>query len=87
MEGIKEIQELLLGLKDVAVAVKQVMKDGKVDMGDIPILLGLLTKVSDLTNAVAGINQIPAEVKDLTGDEINTLVQQVLAAVAEVKAA
>lgn len=86
-KGIKEISELIAGLELVAVAAKKIGADGKVNMADIPVAVEVLTKMSALVAAVDGINQLPAEVKDLSGEEAQELLTLLLAAVRNVKAA
>lgn len=85
--GIKELSELIVGLKDLAVTVKQVFKDGKVDLSDLALVVGLIAQSSDLVAAVQGVDQIPAEFKDLSGDEVQTLITELLTAYAAFKAA
>lgn len=84
--GIKQCLELLEGIKVLAVDVKKVLADGKVDLKDLPVLMELLTQFSVLTAAVDGIDQIPAESKDLSSEEIAVLVDKVLEIVKIVKA-
>lgn len=87
MAGIKEISELLKGLELVAVQAKKVLADGKVNALDLPVLMELIAKVDVLASAVKGVEQIPAEAKDINLDEAKELVAAVLALVAAVKAA
>lgn len=85
--GIKELSELIVGLKDLAVTVKQVFKDGKVDLSDLALVVGLIAQSSDLVAAVQGVDQIPAEFKDLSGEEVQTLITELLTAYAAFKSA
>lgn len=86
-KSIKELLELLEGVKLLGVAGKKVFADGKIDMADLPLALGLLQKLSVLSAAVQGADQLVAEVKDLSADEANQLVLKVLELAAAIKAA
>ncbi|MBX3017984.1 MAG: hypothetical protein KF767_08850 [Bdellovibrionaceae bacterium] len=86
-KGIKELKELLEGLALLGVAGKKIMADGKVNLADLPVVIGLVQDASVLTAAVQGTNEIPAEVKDLSAEEAQELLGLVLAIAARVKAA
>lgn len=86
-KSIKECLELLEGIKILAVETKKVLADGKVDLADLPVLMTLLTQFSKLSAAVEGIDQIPAEAKDLSSEEITALVDKVLEIVKVIKGA
>ena len=86
-KGIKEVMELLAGLEVVAVAAKKALADGKVNLEDAKVLFDLIDKLAVLVEAVKGADQIPAEVKDLTGEELQAIAAKVLQVVASVKAA
>lgn len=85
--GIKETLELLQGIKDIAVDAKKVLKDGAVNLADLPIAMELLGQLGELSAAVQGVDQVVAEVKDLDAGEINQIVAKVLEIAAAVKAA
>lgn len=85
MTGIKESLELLNGIKLLVVDVKKVFADGKINLADLPVAMELLGQLNELTEAAKGIGQIPAEMKDLTGEEINQLVAKVFEIVAAAK--
>lgn len=87
MTGIQESLELLEGVKLLVVETKTVLKDGKIDFADLPVLLDLLSNLSVLSKAVQGVGQVPTELKDLSPDEINQLMLKVLEIVNAVKAA
>lgn len=86
-KGIKETLELIDGLKLLAVTGKKVAADGKLSLGDAGALMGLLGKLGDLGKAVSGVDQVPAEVKDLSPEELEQIGAKVLELVAAVKAA
>lgn len=85
--GIKESLELLDGLKILAIDVKKVLADGKVSIADLPVAMELLGQLGVLTSAIQGVDQILTEAKDLSPEEINTLVAKVFEVVAAFKAA
>lgn len=87
MEGIKEIKELIAGVQMLAVAVKKIAADGKVDIVDLPIVIDALSKFSVLVAAVEGVGSVPAEIKDIDGAEAQELLNQILTAAAAIKAA
>ncbi|HLB42013.1 MAG TPA: hypothetical protein VJN02_04000 [Gammaproteobacteria bacterium] len=86
-KGIKESLELIAGLKELGLAGKSVMADGKVDLKDSAVLIGLLPKYQILIDAFAGLGDIPAEAKDLSQEELLMLVGALFAAAKEVKGA
>lgn len=85
--AIKETMELLEGIKDLALDAKKVMADGKIDVADLPVAMDILGQLGTLSAAVEGVDQVLPELKDLSADEINTVVAKVLEIVAAVKAA
>lgn len=85
--GIKEIVELLEGVKLLGINGKKVMADGKVDFSDFPVVLELLKQYATLVEAVKGLDQVPAEVKDLSADEAQVILAKVVEIVAALKAA
>lgn len=87
MAGIKESLEVLEGVKALGVAAKKVLADKKVNLADLPVLLGLVQDFSTITQAVQGADQVVVEVKDLTLDEANQLIAKVMEVVNAIKAA
>jgi hypothetical protein len=85
--GIKESLELLDGVKALLVDGKKIMADGKVSFADLPVLFDLMQQAGILTAAFQGLNDVPAEVKDLTAEEANQLLAKVLEVVAGLRAA
>lgn len=79
--------ELLDGVKILGVFGKKVGADGKVDLTDLPLLIELAQKSSDFAKAVEGLDQIPAEIKDIDAVEAQELVMKIFAIIAEIKAA
>ena len=85
MKGIKEILELIAGLKELGLLAKAVLKDGKVGLDDLPLLASLLAKQSVLVAALEGLSELQEEVKDLSLDEGIQLVQALAQAAKDVK--
>ncbi len=86
MADIKETLELLDGVKKLGVGIKKVLADGKLNLADLPVLIGLIQDFPTLTAAAQGADQIPTEIKDLTMAEANQLVAKVMEVVAAIKA-
>lgn len=64
--GIKELKEALkLAIEGVKAGIK-VAEDKKVDLADLPHVMGLLMFVGP---GLEGIDKIPAELMDLNGEE------------------
>lgn len=87
VKGIKECMEVLEGFKVIGVAGKRVFADGKISFADLSIILGLLNNFSKVNAAIAGVEQIPLELKDLSQEEANLLLAKILEVVAALKAA
>ena len=81
VDSNKEITELIAGLVVVALAIKEVMKDGKVDVKDLPQVIALVQKQTVLMEAAKGVSDI--KLKELN---IALVLTQVIAAVQEVRA-
>lgn len=72
MMGVKETGELLIWVAKAGSVVGAALEDGKVDLADLPKLIGILPGAP---TALMGINQIPAELKDMDAAEAAMLVQ------------
>lgn len=86
-KGIQETLEILQAVKDLAVDAKKVLADGTVSLADLPVAMNLFSQIGDLTKAIQGASEVPAELKDLSADELNQIGVAVLEIVAAVKAA
>jgi len=86
-KGLKELKEVLVGLEKVALLAKAALKDGKIDLGDLSLLAGLLSSQAELSAAIAGFDEAVLEAKDLSADEAMELAGLLLAALKRVKAA
>ncbi len=87
MTGIKEILELITGLKDLAIIGKGVMKDGKFDLQDLAVLGELLSKHNELVAAFSGLADLTVEFKEVDITEATQLISAIFEAAREVKAA
>lgn len=81
VDSNKEVTELIAGLVVVALAVKEVMKDGKVDAKDLPQVIALVQKQAVLIAAAKGVSEV--KIKEL---DIALVLTQVIAAIQEVRA-
>lgn len=86
-KGIKELLEAIKGITLLGVETKKIMKDGKVNLDDITSLQRLFEQKQTIFDAVEGVKEIPAEAKDLSAAEVVALVQALLDAFKEIKAA
>lgn len=86
-QGIKQTLEALESLAVLAKAVKEVAKDGKVNISDLSVLMSLLNNMSVFVAGIQGADKIGDEIKDLDGDEAKELVVRVGEIVASIKAA
>lgn len=87
MAGVKEIKELLEGVKVLGIQTKKVLADGKVSLTDLPVLIEVFQNYQVLVDAVQGADQIPNEVKDLDGTEAQEVLAKVLEVANAIKAA
>lgn len=76
-KDIKETKELFAGLALVAKATKKIAEDKKVDGNDIPHVIDLAKDAPILIAAVDGIKEVPAELKDLSKEELLELIMLV----------
>jgi len=86
-EGTKELKELLVSLKDIAVFAKKVAADKKVNLEDLPALVDLAKNMDEVLAGFDGLNKIPDEVKDIDEAEAMELLAALLKLIKEVKAA
>lgn len=75
MADIKETKELVVAIGSLVGGIMKALKDGKVDLLDIPILFEILTNIRV---GMEGITEVPAELKDLDSKEAAELGQIVL---------
>ena len=75
--GIESILTILSQLEILAVSGKIVMKDGKVDMSDLPTAISLLGNIGSMIEGFAQISKTWDEAKDIDSVEAVALVQKI----------
>ncbi|MHC1736886.1 MAG: hypothetical protein AB9882_02610 [Ignavibacteriaceae bacterium] len=73
--GIEETIDVVKFAVVFGNALVKTFEDGKVTIGDLPYYFNAALK---LPAALSGLNNVPKEIKDLTDEEINSLVQIVI---------
>jgi hypothetical protein len=68
--GVKEVVEILEGLKVVSQVTGEVLEDGKVSVADLSHLLTFMKKFDTLKAAVEGAGGSLKEIKDLNQEEV-----------------
>lgn len=84
-EDIKEILEVLSGLKVVGVAAAGILGDGKLSVADIEKFIKLATSFDVLKDAVEGADEVVREAKDLDQSESVVLLAAVFSLVKAIK--
>lgn len=70
--GIEETKELLAMLAAMLTATAQSLKDGRVGLGDLRYIVGLIGPVR---RGLSGIYRVPAELSHLNGEQVDELVK------------
>lgn len=83
---IKETKELLDGLEVAAKAIAKIAKDKKINAEDLPVLISLATDFEKLVAAFSGLEEVPAELKDLDEAEVIAIISKLYAIGKSVKA-
>lgn len=86
-KGVKEMMELIAGLKALAMVGKKAFADGKLNIADAPLLSELFEKQAMLVAAFSGLGELKLEAKDMEISEAVMVVEALLMAVKEVKEA
>ncbi len=68
--GIEETKDVVLAVTAFANAVSSALEDDKISLGDLPLLIGVATK---LPSAISGISEVPKELNELDEAEKNEL--------------
>ena len=84
---VKELMEVLEGIEAAGVPVAKVLADGKVNAADLPHALELVQNHQKLIDAVEGVKEIPAEVKDIDPAEAVLIVQKLYSVIGKIKEA
>jgi len=85
--GIKESMELLEGVKALGVHGKALLKDGKISVADLPLVMALVADAQKIVDAVQGVEGVLPEMKDIDEAEAKALVEKVFEVIAAIKAA
>lgn len=85
MSSKQEILEAVAGLKILAIDVKKVLADGKVDLNDLAVLQDLMNQHAELVKAFEGLGSI--KTSELTLSDALEIFQELGKAGAEVAAA
>lgn len=84
-EGIEQTLQALESIAVVAKAVRETVRDGKVNTSDLPVLVNLLSNAGVIFEGVKGADKIDDELKDLDGEEAKQIVAKIVAIIAAVK--
>ena len=83
--GINETLQVLDGVKELGVFAASVLKDGKVNLADLPALVELAKKFDVFKDAVTGADKVIAEAKDIDSAEATMIVAKVFEIVSAIK--
>lgn len=72
--GIKESKELLVGVSNVIEALAEIYEDKKINFDDVDSIIKLGMKMDEMIAAFTGLKEVPAELKDLSKEELVELV-------------
>lgn len=75
MANVKNLVEVLDLVVSLGKVVGEVVKDGKVNVWDLPKLAPLWTSAQA---AIAGLDQVVGEIKDLDSAEVETLMSKMV---------
>jgi predicted metal-dependent hydrolase len=82
---IKETKELLEGIKAVAVIGTKIFADGKLTFSDLRHVAEMKNCCLTLREAIKGIEKVDDELKDLSIDEIQELIKEVILLINAIK--
>lgn len=85
--GIEKLEGLLGSLGDLVVAGKVVMADGKINMADLPVAIGLLSDIGDIIEGLKDLGGAVKEAKDLDSNEVHKIIDKVYEVVGRIEAA
>lgn len=87
MLGTEKIEAIAESAKDIAIVVKKITADKKVDLNDLPHLVAILPKLSEIIENFKAVGEAFEEGKDLDVAEVVSLIQKIHEKVKEVEAA
>lgn len=85
--GTEKIESIADSLKEVAILIKKISADKKVDISDIAHLVAFLPKIDDIIASLKGIGEAVEEGKDIDVAEIVVLIQAIHKKLKEVEEA
>jgi len=80
-KGVSNILEVLSAISLLANGGKKILKDGKVNLEDVPAALELIKKVDVIVAAVKDVKDVIPEAKDLSQEEVAVLLASLMSAV------
>jgi hypothetical protein len=87
MLGTEKIESIAESLKEVAILIKKISADKKVDIQDIAHLVAFLPKIDDIILSMKDLGQAVEEGKDIDVAEIVALIQKIHSKLKEIQAA
>ena len=87
MLGTEKIEAIAESLKEVAILIKKISADKKVDIQDIAHLVAFLPKIDDIILSMKDLGQAVEEGKDIDVAEIVALIQKIHSKLKEIQAA
>ncbi len=85
--GTEKIEAIAESLKDIAILIKKISADKKVDIADVAHLIAFLPKIDDIISSLKGIGEAVEEGKDIEVAEIVALIQAIHGKLKEVEQA
>jgi len=74
---VKEIKELISGLELLATSAAGIMKDGKIGVDDLPVVINLLGSYSTLSESFKGLSLIDDEIANMDEAELVEVVKAI----------
>lgn len=87
MLGTEKIEAIADSLKEVAILIKKISADKKVDISDIAHLVAFLPKIDEIIASIKDLGQAVEEGKDIDVAEIVALIQKIHGKLKEIEAA
>jgi hypothetical protein len=85
--GTEKIEAIADSLKEVAILIKKISADKKVDIADIAHLVAFLPKIDEIIASMKDLGQAVEEGKDIDVAEIVALIQKIHGKLKEVEEA
>jgi hypothetical protein len=85
--GTEKIEAIVNALGEIAKVGKQVAEDKKVNLEDLPVVIGFLPKIPSVVAAFKDLGEAFEEGQDIDVAEVVSLIQKIHAKVKEIEAA